>query len=236
MVLLVSRSPGPKQQKKGFRMIRSLRSWLRPWSHALVPGARDRVLALLRCDLRGLDSVLDVGCGEHSCLEFVDGIALKVGVEAFGPAIASSRARGVHHVYLHAELEHLDLGGLRFEAVIAIDLIEHFTKEVSRRLVLRLESLATRKVLLFTPNGFLPQPAFDGNPWQEHKYGWEAAELQELGYRVEGALGWKRLRGTGHDPKVRPRPLGDALAAVSRLVTHRQPRWDAALWAVKELA
>jgi SAM-dependent methyltransferase len=196
----------------------------------------DLLTRLLRRELDGMESVLDVGCGEESRLMFVRGVRRKVGVDAFVPAVANARARGIHDQYVVARLDEISLPDGSFDAVMAIDVIEHFPKEESLRFVDRLERIARRRVVLFTPNGFLPQPPLGGNPWQEHRCGWDAAELRARGYRVEGALGWRRLRGEGHVPVIRPQYVGEKLAsATARLWTRRHPESDAALFAVRDI-
>lgn len=196
----------------------------------------DTLTRLLARELDGMGSVLDVGCGDDSRLQFVRGVGRRVGVDAFAPAVERARERGIHDEYIVTTLGELSLPDASFDAVIAIDVIEHFEKDESRRFVDRLESIARRKVVLFTPNGFLRQPPLDGNPWQEHRCGWDVSELRARGYRVEGVLGLQRLRGEGHVPTLRPRYLGEKLANTTRhLWTRRRPELDAALFAVKDL-
>ena len=196
----------------------------------------DPMVRLLRRELDGMGSVLDVGCGSDSPLQFVHQAGRKVGVDAFAPSIEASRARGLHDEYLQMELQGLDLPPKSYDAVVLLDLIEHFEKAEGIEFLARLEGIARRKVLLFTPNGFLTQPPYEDNPWQLHRSGWTAPELRGLGYRVEGALGWKALRGELHRPRFHPWPLWERVANASRLVTGSRPELDAGLLAVKDLA
>lgn len=210
-----------------------LRQRWRRWRREHLP---DPMIRLLRRELSGLGSVLDVGCGSDSPLQFVHGIGRKVGVDAFEPSLTASRARGLHDEYLRMELQSLDIAPKSYDAVVLLDLIEHFEKPVGLEFLKRLEGIATQKVLLFTPNGFLPQPAYEDNPWQLHRSGWEAPELRGLGYRVEGVLGWKPLRGELNRPRFHPWPFWERVANATRLVTAGRPELDAALLAVKDLA
>ena len=43
-----------------------------------------------------------------------------------------------------------------------------------------MEKVARKKVIVFTPNGFVPQRPYDGNPFQEHLSGWSVDEIHEL--------------------------------------------------------
>jgi SAM-dependent methyltransferase len=214
-------------------MDEKMRTELRRFRHRLFP---DRFTSLLRRELDGMGSVLDLGCGTDSRLQYVRGVGRKVGVDAFQPSLDQAAARGIYHELMCLKLDQLDLPKKSFDAVIALDVIEHFDKAAGLAFLETMESLAVKKVLLFTPNGFLPQAPYQGNPWQEHKSGWDTAEFRALGYRVEGVLGWKRLRGELHLPVIRPRPLGQIFSDLSAFWTARHPEEDAALLAVKDLS
>lgn len=205
----------------------------RRWRREHLP---DPMIRLLRRELEGMGSVLDVGCGSDSPLQFVHGLGRRVGVDAFEPSIRASRERGLHDEYLQMDLGALDIPPKSFDAVVLLDLIEHFEKPEGLAFLRKLEAIAVRKVLVFTPNGFLPQPPYEDNPWQLHRSGWDAPEFRALGYRVHGVLGWKPLRGQLNRPRFRPWPLWERVANASRIVTARRPELDAALLAVKDLA
>lgn len=196
----------------------------------------DPMVRVLRRELDGLATVLDVGCGSDSPLQYVHGVGRRTGVDAFQPSVDASRARGLHDEYLLMELEHLDLPAKAYDAVVLLDLIEHFDKEAGLAFLARLETLAVKKVLVFTPNGFLAQPPFENNPWQLHRSGWSTQDFQALGYRVEGVLGLKALRGSMHRPRFWPAPLWERVANLTRFATKSRPWLDAGLLAVKDLA
>lgn len=81
------------------------------------------------CDLAGL-RVLDVGCGAGLAAEaFVRMGAEVVGVDAAGEALAAARehaaASGLRIEYRQGGPEDLAAGGTRFDAVVALEVIEH---------------------------------------------------------------------------------------------------------------
>jgi hypothetical protein len=76
-----------------------------------------------------------------------------------------------------------------FDCVLALDLIEHLEKEEGFQLISMMEKIATKRVIIFTPNGLLPQQEFGGNRLQIHKSGWSVEEMREKGFRVIGILG-----------------------------------------------
>lgn len=145
----------------------------------------------------GCDSILDVGCGKESPVRLLAKRPRHLfGVDGFMPALANSRARGIHDA--NACLDILSIARVfkpkSFDAVVALDLIEHFEKKEGLLLLGDLESIARKKVIVYTPNGFLPQGTLEGNPYQVHRSGWEPAEMAALGYAVYGVNGIKIFR------------------------------------------
>jgi hypothetical protein len=110
----------------------------------------------------------------------------------------------------------------QFDAVMALDVIEHLIKEDGLRLMRAMEKISRRKVIFFTPSGFLPQHHSEKDDLQEHLSGWEAAEMKQHGYRVIGMLGPKALRGEFHRLKWRPKFFW---ASVSLLGHFLWTRW-----------
>lgn len=173
-------------------------------------------------------SLLDVGCGSSALLQPVCArIPFTVGVDAHDESIHCSRAAGVHKDYVCMDIlgvaDHF--GPASFDVVTALDVIEHLEKGDGFKLLEVLETVARRLVVVFTPNGFLPQSAIEDNPWQVHRSGWHVADFEGRGYEVLGMNGWKPLRGEGWQPRIRPPALGHRLSAVTQpLVTHRPRR------------
>jgi hypothetical protein len=181
-------------------------------------------------------SVLDVGCGWDSPLQvFSSRIPLTVGVDGFAPSLERSRQRGIHTRY--EQLELLEIGQRfapgSFDGVVALDVIEHFEKPDGWRLLEAMERIARKRVIVFTPNGFLPQGEHEDNPWQVHRSGWTAEDFLPRGYRVLGLNGWKGLRG--ERAEVRLGRLGARLSQLSQPLVTYQPRLAFQLLAVREL-
>ena len=141
-------------------------------------------------------SLLDVGCGTDSPIQGFSKKLFSVGVDAFEPSLQKSAARGIHNEYVKADVRELAqrFQPKSFDCVLASDVIEHLPKEMGDPFLATLESLARKRVLIFTPNGFLPQGEYDSNPWQVHVSGWTPEEMRKRGYRVIGLRGWKPLR------------------------------------------
>ncbi len=159
--------------------------------------------------------LLDVGCGPHSPIDrFSARIPHVVGIDIFAPSLVPPNS---------------------FDEVVALDLIEHLTKDDGFQLIDAMERVARRKVIIFTPNGFLPQEPYDDNIYQRHISGWSAAEMQERGYRVYGIQGWKPLRGELAAIRNRPKFFWNYVSLFSQLVTESRPEKAFQLLCIKDI-
>jgi hypothetical protein len=122
-----------------------------------------------------------------------------------------------------------------YDCVLCADVIEHFEKEPSRAFIETLEKIARKRVILFTPNGFVPQGAIDGNEFQIHRCGWEVEELEALGYSITGIYGHKSLRGEYANYKIKPAFLGKLISDATQLFVRTRPKKAFALLAVKNI-
>jgi hypothetical protein len=143
---------------------------------------------LLRSLATGCDSVLDVGTGLMSSLE-LEPCRVKLGLDAHRPYLEQRRVPDAVPVNASAtELERLFVPGA-VDLVTMIDVVEHFSPDDARDVLRQAESVAARRVVLFTPRGYFPQEGFDafglgGEEYQRHRSSWEPEDLAALGYRV----------------------------------------------------
>jgi hypothetical protein len=172
------------------------------------------------------ESLLDVGCGGKSpIVRFSGRIAHTVGIDSHMPSIERSRAEGIHTNYIHVNIAEI---GSRFEersfdCVVVLDVIEHFEKADGLRLLDTVERIARKKVVVFTPNGFLSQSPTADNPHQLHRSGWSPAEMRARGYEVRGIGGWRPLRGRYALPRVRPFWLTECLSLLTEPFFESRP-------------
>ncbi len=181
-------------------------------------------------------TLLDVGCGYPSPIKGFSARLFSVGADIYGPSIEKSRSENIHNDYATIDVLNIDskFAPGSFECVLASDLIEHLTKEDGAKLLEKMEAIASKKIIIFTPNGFLAQPGHDGNPWQEHKSGWSAQEMQALGYQVWGINGWKPLRGQFSYLKYRPKQFWRLISDLTQLFTKSHPKYAFQILCVKE--
>lgn len=180
---------------------------------------------LLVRELLDCDSVLDLGCGRHSMVPILPRKTRTVGVELFRPhyelAVQSKR----HTQYLNEDVTRVSFEERSFDAVVMLDVLEHLSKEEGRLMIEKMRRWARKKVVIFTPNGFVHQDEYAENPYMEHRSGWTAAEMRALGYRVWGVRGFKKLRKDDHEHEHSEARVSwvNRLADMTQLVTYHWP-------------
>lgn len=184
------------------------------------------------------NTLLDVGCGQHSPIrKFSKRLEYSVGIDAFKPAIEESKKLKIHNEYKVMNWNKMEVvfKEKSFDCVCALDFIEHLSKEDGLNLITSMEKIARKKVIIFTPNGFLPQGVYYGNPFQVHLSGWGADEMKEMGYRVIGIDGYKPLRGEIAMIKWRPRLFWSKISLLSQPIVANRPSTAFRILCVKDL-
>lgn len=192
----------------------------------------------LEKELEGMESVLDVGCGDNSPLVRVKKKFRSVGVDTFAPSIKKSKKNKIHDDYKIGDILELDsfFKPKSFDAVIALDVVEHFVKQDALNLIKSMEKVARKKVIILTPNGFAKQDAYNGNPFQEHKSGWSISDFKKLGYKIRGMRGFKLIRGGEGCATIKFKPwvLWGIISTLSQPVAYFIPELACQLMAVKK--
>ncbi|MCA9379041.1 methyltransferase domain-containing protein [Candidatus Dojkabacteria bacterium] len=189
--------------------------------------------------LDGNESLLDIGCGGNSpAAKAARQLKYSMGVDGFGPAVDGSRQAKTHTENKQMNILNVarEFKPKSFDCVVALDLIEHQTKEEGEKLLRDMESIAKKKVVIFTPNGFVHQGEYDGNDFQIHKSGWTAAEMRARGFRVYGLNGLRYLRGEYARPKWRPEWFWQRILYHTQWFVRLFPRFAYQILAVKELS
>lgn len=168
--------------------------------------------------LKDCDSVLDLGCGDNSPLGFIEKKKYLVGVDGYRKSVLKSKSAHIHDMYLNKNILEVkkDFKRKSFDAVVALDVIEHLGKKDGYKLINIMESLAIKKVILLTPNGFVSQTG-EGNGLQEHLSGWSVSDFKKLKYKVVGRYGIKGLRGEKAELKFKPKVLWGLVSELSNI-------------------
>lgn len=191
----------------------------------------------LRQTTRDCQTVLDLGCGDSSPARFLTNPTL-VGIDGYEPSVKTARERGTHDEVVLGDVREADrlFAGRRFDACIALDVIEHLPKDDGWRMLEAMERLANKVVVIFTPNGFVPQQSKNGD-LQEHLSGWLPEEMRARNYTVRGMQGPKGLRGEYAALLNRPKFFWGIVSIFGHfLYTRRCPEKAFSIYCWKRLA
>lgn len=134
----------------------------------------------LRKELRDCSSILDLGCGSNSTPRYFPRTFFANGVEAWKNSTTESKRKHMHDEYVLADITSLELSEESVDAVLLHEVLEHLTKDDGKSLVKKMSGVARRRIILTTPNGFIPQ--WDETyPLQMHKSEWEKSDLEKVG-------------------------------------------------------
>lgn len=192
---------------------------------------------LLARELAGCKNVLDIGCGKNSPLHRVPKHFHSEGLDIHTSSITESKRKHIHDAYRIADIR--KLGQLykkkSFDAVVALDVLEHMDQKDGINLMEQMEAIARKKIIMLTPNGFIHQHEFDNNPYQVHKSGWNVVDLQTKGYQCYGLRGLKGIRGECGTIGLKPWFIWGILAVVTEYLTFYIPQAAAQIFAVKKI-
>jgi predicted TPR repeat methyltransferase len=189
----------------------------------------------IKKELSGVKTVLNVGCGVNAPTDTSDRSVHSVGIDLFKPSLLRNKNLRGHNDYVLGDINHLCFQPKSFEAVVALDVIEHLGKIDGYRLIENMEEIASKTIMVFTPNGFVDQSERCGNPHQKHLSSWTALELKNLGFHVNGINGIKFLRKNRARFRFRPIRLFTELSVISQKITYHFPDIAFQLLGVKKL-
>lgn len=190
----------------------------------------------LRKILGDCQTVLDIGCGPSSPIRFLE-FEYSVGVDGHEPSLTEARNKGTHNEFHLCDVREISkkFTEKQFDCCVAADVIEHLHKEDGYQLIRDMERIASTKVVIFTPNGFMPQQGKRGN-LQKHLSGWDVDEMEKLGYRVVGMFGHNFFRGESHNLRFRPKFFWGIISELTHyLYARKNPRKAAAILCIKNV-
>ena len=201
----------------------------------------------LRKNLKDCESALDLGCGPSSPIQYCRNIKRSVGVETFRPALEEATKRKIHTEYLEKKVEDVDFPENSFDAVILIEVLEHLPEDAGYAMLKKAEKWAKKKLIVSTPNGFLPQKEYGNNPFQNHLSGWDIRTMKKLGFRCFGLSGFKFIRrctpietDRSQDDfmasiRLRPVFFWFVMATLSQIYTYSFPAHSFEIFCVKKI-
>lgn len=194
-------------------------------------------------ELENCKTVLDLGCGPSSPIQYCRGLRFTVGVEAFKPYLQKAKEKKTHSKYIEKKIEEITFPAGAFDAVVLIEVLEHLPKKIGLEMLKKAEKWAKKKIIVSSPNGFLLQKAVDNNIYQRHLSGWDWRTMRKMGFKIRGLAGLKFLRKEvenetmGDDLttsiKFRPKFFWFVIASLSQIFCYYFPRYAFEVFSVK---
>ena len=197
----------------------------------------------LKKGLKDCSSVLDLGCGPSSPIQYCKNIKHSVGVEIYKPSLQKSMEAQIHSIYINKNIQDLSLEDFEensFDAVILIEAIEHLPKEDALVIIEKACKWAKKRVILTTPNGFyggfddkyLANFESDNNINNVHVSGFQYSELKKLGFDIYGGTGLKIFY---NQLRFEPFILWKIIAGFSQVFAYYMPNYAFEFFAVLNL-
>jgi len=202
-------------------------------------------ISYIEDNLKDCKTILDIGCGDNSPLRLLNNKYQMTGVDGYKKALLESKKKKIHNDYIQLDITKLSRSfkNKSYDAVIALDVIEHLPKKEGDKLLMDMEKIARKVVILNTPNGFTKQHN-KANDLQEHLSGWTSEDFKKAGYKVRGLYGYKPiytfLRADDAGCRFQPRLfwglIGGLLTELSHhLFTKHNPEYSFSLTATKRV-
>ena len=196
---------------------------------------------LLKRELEGYSRVLDVGCGVNSPLAKIDKTFYLEGIDLIPfkskKGDTEEYTNKIHDKYIRGNILNIEkyYKNKSFDAVVLFHVLEHLKRSEGKVFLEKLENIARYKVIICTPNGFIPQDPRNGNIYQEHLSGWYIKDFKIRGFKIYGIRGFKFIRGEFAAIKYKPWYVWLYLSYLSEHITIPFPQLSFELMAVKTL-
>lgn len=197
---------------------------------------------LLRVSIGHPKTVLDLGCGDGSLIEFLsEGKKWKItGIDIYKKAIESARKRNIYYKLIQGDLLKTlkSNSRLKYDVIFFSQVIEHVIRSNGEKILDEIEKLAEKRIIVGTPRGFMEQPHefLDGNPNQVHKSGWSIEDFTSRGYKVYG-VGFLPIwshDGLGRNANFFTMVLSNIISYLMSPVVYFFPALGAGIIAIKD--
>jgi SAM-dependent methyltransferase len=183
----------------------------------------DRTINLLRKELVDCESILDLGCGANSPVQYINA-AYTLGVDNDQESLEESDKNTIHTEYLKADIMKLEYGEKSFDAVLILDVLQYLDKGEGQAIISRAQIWAKKRLIVTVPNNYRYA--------DEVKSVWRVRDLTKLRLKVYGLAGLRVLHGRWGSIKYIPRVFWKAVSFASQPIIYRLPQLAFLLGAV----
>ena len=157
----------------------------------------NNLTAIANLFLSKKDSVLDLCCGNGETSKHLNYSQI-TGVDIYQPYLNEYKIQVPNSEVINLDIAKLVTENIfhdhSFDSVICLDGVEHFDEQTSQCLISKLESIAKKRLIIFTPLNLTnygeivlnhPKNAWgiaDGDCWQEHKCGYAPQYFESRGF------------------------------------------------------
>ncbi|MBY8983180.1 MAG: class I SAM-dependent methyltransferase [Candidatus Lokiarchaeota archaeon] len=189
--------------------------------------------------VKDCNSILDLGCGKGSLVlkKIGKNFEFSVGIDIFKDYIEDCKKKNYYDEYVIMDILKIDekFSPKSFDCVVLLDVIEHLERSEVVNLIRKIENIAIKKIIIFTPNGFLPQKIYDNNFHQIHRSGWDVNIFKKMSFKVYGINGLKFIRGEFAHIKLKPTKLWENISILSNILVRFFPNWAFQLFCIKKV-
>jgi len=190
----------------------------------------------LKRALADCESILELGCGSNSPILQIGYGQKTDAIDIWKPYVDMHNRNNSYRSCLCADITKTVFIS-HYDAIVIFDVLEHLDKSDINviNLIPRIERNAKKKIILFTPNGFVENDHVDGDPYQAHVSAWEPEDYKKHGYKVVGATGLRYIFGKASLPKYHPYSVWAILGMLSKPFIYHKPELAWHSYAVKEI-
>lgn len=202
-------------------------------------------MKLLRDGIGEAKTILDLGCEDGRLLDLLsDEKNWRVtGVDIFQKNVKVAAKREIFIETIKGDVVEIAKRLIRqkkkYDVVFCSQVIEHIDRKQGEELLSIVDELATKKVIMGTPRGFMEQPEIflGDNPHQVHKSGWSEDDFRKRGYKVYG-IGFGPVWSEGGLGRIYAKPVAVLASVVSYIfspVVYYLPSLAAGILCIKEI-
>lgn len=187
----------------------------------------------LEQELKDCRTILDLGCGCDSPLKGIHKY-YSVGIDLSNLSLLRSKRQAIHLEHVLMDTRRLGFKPKSFDCVTALDILEHLKRVDGSQLMDDMEKIAKKKVVIQTPNGFVPQT--DECPLQVHRSGWTVDDFKRRGYTTRGMAGLRYLRQEKARLRFKPEILWAIIAGLTQKIVYHIPKFAYQIFSVRILS